>query len=82
MNCPKCGSANEDGAKFCQSCGAVVSVAATAVPCSSCGASMAADAKFCPSCGKERTGTVEKSKTTAVMLAFFFSFFSYFIETW
>jgi len=45
--CPKCGTANPAGAKFCQSCGTALG----AKTCANCGAEVPAGAKFCPACG-------------------------------
>lgn len=50
MNCPSCGVAASDDAKFCSGCGASL------VPlCPSCGHSNAADARFCDQCGTDLT---------------------------
>lgn len=50
--CPKCGTPNAAGAKFCSNCGAPQQVAPSAgVECSSCHAQNQAGAKFCSSCG-------------------------------
>jgi class 3 adenylate cyclase/tetratricopeptide (TPR) repeat protein len=46
MTCPSCQATNEDGARFCASCGASLALA-----CSSCGAALPDEARFCPSCG-------------------------------
>ena len=52
MICPSCGTANEDGRKFCGECGT-----ALAVSCPSCGASNVPGVKFCGECGTDlRTG--------------------------
>jgi len=45
-NCPSCGRANEDQARFCSGCGGEI-----AATCPSCGADLPADAVFCKSCG-------------------------------
>jgi membrane protease subunit (stomatin/prohibitin family) len=52
--CPKCGGANEPGAKFCHECGAKMEVAAETVPCVKCGAALQAGAKFCNECGAKQ----------------------------
>jgi len=51
MLCPSCGTANRDGAKFCDACG-------TALPlsCPSCGTANRPGAKFCNECGAALTG--------------------------
>jgi class 3 adenylate cyclase/tetratricopeptide (TPR) repeat protein len=46
MQCPACGSANDDGRKFCGECGA-----ALARPCPACGVGNAPGVKFCGECG-------------------------------
>ena len=46
IDCPSCGGAAPDGAKFCPSCGA-----AMAVGCAACGAPLAPGARFCAQCG-------------------------------
>jgi Tol biopolymer transport system component len=58
-NCPSCGRANDDDARFCSGCGA-------AIPslCSSCGAALAADAAFCTACGAA-SGAAAMSATPA-----------------
>ncbi len=44
--CPKCGSVNDHGGKFCSSCGASLGVF-----CPGCGAPVTQGAAFCPNCG-------------------------------
>ena len=46
MTCARCGTANEDGARFCEECGAALSEA-----CPTCGAIVKPGARFCRSCG-------------------------------
>ena len=46
MQCPACGSVNDDGRKFCGECGT-----ALARPCPACGAGNAPGVKFCGECG-------------------------------
>jgi uncharacterized membrane protein/ribosomal protein L40E len=53
MFCPKCGAENAEGNKYCQKCGATVSVEApkpTGV-CAKCGTKNAEGTKYCQSCG-------------------------------
>jgi len=45
-NCPSCGRANEDQARFCSGCGGEIAAA-----CPSCGAALPAGAVFCRTCG-------------------------------
>ena len=52
--CPKCGSANAPGVKFCNECGAKMDVASQTVPCVKCGAALQAGAKFCNECGAKQ----------------------------
>jgi membrane protease subunit (stomatin/prohibitin family) len=50
--CPKCGTRNPTGAKFCSNCGATQqSPEAASVECPSCHAQVQGGAKFCASCG-------------------------------
>ena len=46
MNCPKCGTENSAGRKFCGECGAGLERA-----CSACGSAVEAGTKFCGECG-------------------------------
>jgi class 3 adenylate cyclase/tetratricopeptide (TPR) repeat protein len=46
VTCPSCGSANVEGAKFCNECGTALAGA-----CPSCGATNRPGAKFCSECG-------------------------------
>ena len=48
--CPKCGTANPAGSKFCNNCGSSLSVS---TKCSNCGFENAAGAKFCNNCGNK-----------------------------
>lgn len=52
--CPKCQAQLEDGARFCDSCGALVSAPqpAATVYCAHCGTQVNAENPFCPNCGK------------------------------
>ncbi len=45
-NCPSCGSANTEDARFCAQCGTALAEA-----CASCGAMLPEGARFCSSCG-------------------------------
>ncbi|MBP5166242.1 MAG: zinc ribbon domain-containing protein [Oscillospiraceae bacterium] len=44
--CPKCGSVNDQGGRFCSSCGASLGVS-----CPGCGARVTPGSAFCPNCG-------------------------------
>jgi prepilin-type processing-associated H-X9-DG protein len=46
--CPQCGSANPDDARFCRRCGA-----ALLLRCKACGADMPAGTQFCTRCGAD-----------------------------
>lgn len=46
MNCPSCQHANNDSARFCESCGAKLER-----NCASCGEALSPNARFCPGCG-------------------------------
>jgi len=50
VECPKCGTKNKSGARFCGSCG--VSLPGSELKCNSCGATVAANKSFCGNCGK------------------------------
>ena len=53
MFCPKCGAENTEGNKYCQKCGATLSVEtpkATGV-CAKCGTQNAEGTKYCQNCG-------------------------------
>ena len=45
-NCPSCGRANDDDARFCSACAAVL-----VATCPSCGTTLPTDAVFCRACG-------------------------------
>ena len=50
MQCPRCQAPNDEGARFCEDCGARLEVA-----CRSCGQPTGAGKKFCRSCGAALT---------------------------
>lgn len=52
ITCPKCGKELEDGAKFCEGCGAQISAS---VFCPSCGAENGTEFAFCQTCGASLT---------------------------
>jgi subtilisin family serine protease/flagellar basal body-associated protein FliL len=54
--CPRCGTLNRPGARFCVSCGFEMQIslppaADNQLFCSNCGYALRAEAKFCPNCG-------------------------------
>jgi membrane protease subunit (stomatin/prohibitin family) len=52
VNCPKCGTANPAGGKFCANCGSSMQPPqAATVQCPGCQAQVAEGAKFCHNCG-------------------------------
>ena len=53
MVCPKCGTDNQPGLKFCDECGS-----ALASGCPSCGAANRPTAKFCGVCGTDLSAAV------------------------
>jgi len=69
MFCPKCGSANDDGASFCAKCGATLAPAAAGAGASPTGGTMRTAA---PPSGKLVTG---KSPTVALVLSIFLGYF-------
>jgi membrane protease subunit (stomatin/prohibitin family) len=51
--CPKCGTGNPAGAKFCSNCGQTMQAPQVAtVPCPKCQTPVQQDAKFCSNCGQ------------------------------
>src|SRR5262249_41788190 len=50
MRCPSCGTANREGAKFCDACGTPLPLS-----CPSCGTANRPGAKFCNECGASLT---------------------------
>ena len=57
MKCKKCGHANKQGAKFCDSCGTSM----VGGVCPECGHKNQIGAKFCDKCGANIKGTVKQS---------------------
>jgi len=55
--CPKCGTANPQGNKFCASCGG--KLGQKTVPCPKCKAEVPEGTKFCPECGGPVSATVK-----------------------
>jgi len=49
--CPKCGTMNPVGQRFCGNCGADTTAVAAAKPCVKCGKPVAPGLKFCGECG-------------------------------
>src|SRR5215208_7567962 len=58
MDCPNCGHANSNDARFCGDCGAPL---AQKVFCGECGAEAAPTQKFCTSCGAALTASATNS---------------------
>src|SRR5262249_31143164 len=56
MICPKCGTENREGAKFCKGCAAPFLGS-----CSNCGATIQPASKFCDQCGAPVRSAVAKS---------------------
>lgn len=50
--CPKCGTANAAGTKFCSNCGAQMAQQAATLECPSCHGAVQAGSKFCNNCGQ------------------------------
>ena len=50
MKCPRCQAENDDGARFCENCGARLEAT-----CPSCGTPVTPGRKFCRSCGAALT---------------------------
>ncbi|MGI6209216.1 MAG: SPFH domain-containing protein [Anaerolineae bacterium] len=49
VTCPKCGTVNPAGAKFCSNCGTALGT----VQCPNCGTQNPASARFCSNCGQK-----------------------------
>src|SRR4051812_20717788 len=60
MNCPSCGTANPDQAKFCMSCGSGLAAA-----CPNCGAENPPGARFCIECGTALAADASPAVTRA-----------------
>lgn len=57
MQCPQCGFANRDDARFCKRCGRGLQTAAPPEQmCAACGAALKPGARFCARCGQPTTG--------------------------
>lgn len=52
INCPQCGNRNEDGAAYCDNCGAGLAGAAAAAPASTPPPATASGGMTCPQCGQ------------------------------
>jgi uncharacterized membrane protein/ribosomal protein L40E len=68
MFCPKCGAENTEGNKYCQKCGATVSVE-TPKPtgvCAKCGTKNAEGTKYCQSCGSMLETSKVAGSTTSL----------------
>ena len=68
MPCPKCGTANPAGAKFCQNCCAntQAQAAAATVTCPNCQSQVQAGSKFCNNCGQSMEPKACKNCNTPV----------------
>jgi class 3 adenylate cyclase/uncharacterized protein YcbX len=60
MRCPKCGTENREGAKFCKDCAAPIPGS-----CANCGATLQPGSKFCDQCGSPVSGVVASSKAAS-----------------
>lgn len=76
MNCPKCNSELEAGAKFCEHCGASIPEAAAAAPaapatvfCTNCGTKTSAESAFCENCGTRIDGAAAAAPAAAAATA-------------
>ncbi|MCE7929325.1 MAG: zinc ribbon domain-containing protein [Chloroflexi bacterium CFX7] len=63
LNCPNCGAALAQGARFCGSCGNAMPAQPMAAACASCGAPLRPGAGFCAACG----ASVEAAAAQAVV---------------
>jgi len=62
--CPKCGTANRDGSKFCNDCGARLPPPGTGALCPECGTFNPVTTLFCQKCGA-RVVTVSRASLAA-----------------
>src|SRR5439155_23777248 len=62
--CAECGSSNRRGARFCRTCGGVLTMR-----CTSCGFEIEGDARFCDACGAPVVSgaRVEVRKTVTIL---------------
>ncbi len=68
MFCPKCGVENTEGNKYCQKCGAALSVEASKPTgvCAKCGTKNAEGTKYCQSCGSMLDTSKVAGSTTSL----------------
>ncbi len=68
LTCPNCHASLEDGARFCDSCGAQIPTVQAPEPkpiyCPHCGKPTTPENLFCPECGKPLNGTDTKPSPT------------------
>jgi class 3 adenylate cyclase len=65
--CPRCGTSNQENARFCLSCGEALRSA-----CPECGEPLPGLGRFCPSCGAELAAgpiTEERRKVVSILFA-------------
>ncbi len=58
--CPKCGTANRDGSRYCNECGGALTASPTR-PCPRCGSANEVDALHCQACGLDLTRGQEEA---------------------
>ena len=71
IRCSGCGAENDEGRRFCHSCGtALIEAAPPSAPiCAGCGAPLTLEDRFCGECGKPRQSTVQTIPTTQAVNA-------------
>ena len=72
MFCPKCGTSNEDSARFCAKCGAAL--AAVEAPAAGTGAGAGAGTMRTPSASSSGQVVTGKNPTVALVLSIFLGF--------
>ena len=71
LRCQECGTANPEGTKFCQQCGAKLEIPAPAAPvevatCPGCGFQNPVGTRFCQECGKDMEAPQESPEPQPV----------------
>ena len=61
MECPSCGSANQDGSRFCGDCGSPLPQC-----CRACGRENPSGNSYCGNCGAPLTGAALPERSSAV----------------
>jgi TM2 domain-containing membrane protein YozV len=71
MFCPKCGTSNDDSARFCAKCGTALAAAAAPAPAGSPGPGVGAGSMRSASAGSSGQVVVGKNPTVALVISIF-----------